>query len=160
MSLVTHMNQSCQTSECVTWHISVLLHCHVPLLKCTCACESKCACHMWISKGAHIDESRHTYEWVLPHVRMSHVTHINELCYTNEWMTWHISALLHTHEWVLPHIWMNRVTHISAAALPRARGNTSARARLRCRLLRSWWSRTGFMCCSVWQCVAVFGSVL
>jgi len=41
--------------------------------------------------------SYYTYEWVVSHIWMSHVTHMNESC--------------HTYEWVMSHIWMSRVTH-------------------------------------------------
>jgi len=37
----------------------------------------------------------HTYERVMSHVWMSHVTHMNESC--------------HTYEWVLSHLWMSHV---------------------------------------------------
>jgi len=48
-----------------------------------------------------MNESCHTYEWVMPHIWMSHVTHINKSC--------------HTYEWVMSHIWMSHVTHINEA---------------------------------------------
>ena len=40
-----------------------------------------------------------TYEWVMSHISMSHVTHINESC--------------HTYQWVMSHVWMSPVTHIN-----------------------------------------------
>jgi len=45
-----------------------------------------------------MNESCHTYEWVMSHIWMSHVTHMNESC--------------HTYEWVMSHIWMMHVTYI------------------------------------------------
>jgi len=41
-------------------------------------------------------KSCHTYTWVMPHIWMSHVTHMNESCLT--------------YEWVMSHIWMSHVT--------------------------------------------------
>jgi len=43
--------------------------------------------------------SWHTYEWIMSHIWMSHVTHMNESC--------------RTYEWVMLHIWMRHVTHMS-----------------------------------------------
>ena len=44
-------------------------------------------------------KSYHTYEWVMAHIWMSHVTHMNETC--------------HTYECVVPHIWMRHVTRMN-----------------------------------------------
>jgi len=35
------------------------------------------------SHVTHMNESRHTYEWVMSHIWMSHVTHMNESCHTS-----------------------------------------------------------------------------
>jgi len=45
-------------------------------------------------------ESWHTYEWVMSHICMSHVTHINESC--------------HTYKWVMSHIWMSHGENIES----------------------------------------------
>jgi len=42
----------------------------------------KCTSHIWMSRGTHMNESCHTYEWVMSHIWMSHVTHMNESCHT------------------------------------------------------------------------------
>jgi len=55
--------------------------------------------HIWMSHGTHMNESCHTYEWVMSHIWMRHVTHMNEPC--------------HTYEWVMSHIWMSHVTHMN-----------------------------------------------
>ena len=75
-----------------------------------------------------MNESCHTYEWVMSHIWMSHVTHMNESCHTWEWVMSHIwvvvshiwmSNLAHvnesrdTYEWVMSHIWMRNVTHMN-----------------------------------------------
>jgi len=104
---VTHMNESCHTYEWVMTYqnrqIDVL-------------------CHTY--------ESSDTSGWVMSHVWMSHVTHmnescdtyVNESCHTYEWVMSHenrrIDALCHTYEschtygWVMAHRWMSDVTHI------------------------------------------------
>ena len=43
----------------------------------------------------------YTYEWVMSHIWMSHVTHMNESCHT------HMNESCHTCEWVMSHIWMS-----------------------------------------------------
>jgi len=45
---------------------------------------------------------------VMPHICMSHVTHINELCQKCECITWHIYT---SQRWVMSHIWMRFLTH-------------------------------------------------
>jgi len=57
--------------------------------------------HVWMSHVAHMNESCHTYEWVMSRIWMSHVTHMNESC--------------HTYEWVTPHIQMSHVTYVNGA---------------------------------------------
>ena len=65
-------------------------------------------------------ESCHTFEWVMSHTRMCHVTHMNESHHTREWVMSHLwtshvthtHASCHTHEWVLSHVWICRVTHV------------------------------------------------
>jgi len=71
-----------------------------------------------------------TYEWVMSHIWMSHVTHINESRDTHEWVMWHIwirhitshirwssACLTHmnesrdTYEHVMWHAWIRHVTH-------------------------------------------------
>ena len=51
----------------------------------------------WVSHVAHMNESLHTYKWVMSHKWMSQVNHMNESCYTGEW--------------VMSLIWMSHVTH-------------------------------------------------
>ena len=53
---------------------------------------------IWISHATHMNESCHTYEWDMSHIRMSHVTHMNQ--------PWH------TYEWVMSHVWMSHVLHV------------------------------------------------
>ena len=55
--------------------------------------------HIWMCHVTHMNESCHTYEWVMSHIWVSHVTHMNVSC--------------HTYEWVMSHIWMCHVTHMN-----------------------------------------------
>jgi len=77
--------------------------------------------HIWMSHVAHMNESCHTYEWVMSHIWMSHAAHMNESCHTYEWVMPHIwlSHVTHmtescrTYEWVMSHVWMSHVTHMN-----------------------------------------------
>ena len=91
MSHVTHLNMLCHT-------------CH--------ACQlDECEC-------MHMDESCHTYEWVMSHIWRSHVTHMNESCHiydsvtTHTWMSHvtHMNQSRHIYEFVMSHMWMSRRT--------------------------------------------------
>jgi len=76
-----------------------------------------------MSHVTHMNESFHTYEWVMSHIWMSHVTHMNESWHTYEWVMshiWmshgaHLNELCHTYEWVMSHIRMSHVTHTNAS---------------------------------------------
>ena len=65
-----------------------------------------------------MNESCHTCEWVMPHRRMSHVTHANESCHTGEWVMSHMqmsyvtlaNESCHTGKWVMSHMQMSHVT--------------------------------------------------
>jgi len=46
--------------------------------------------HIWMSHGTHMNESWHTYEWVMAHIWMSHGTHMNKSWHTYEWVMAHI----------------------------------------------------------------------
>ena len=62
------------------------------------------------------NESCHTYEWVMSHMWMSHVTHMNESCHTYEWVMSHIWMRLAGYEWVMSHIWMSHGTYKSVVS--------------------------------------------
>jgi len=75
-------------------------------------------------------ESCHTYEGVMSHIWMVHVTHTNTSCHTNEgvtsheWMS-HVTHMMqnkgfiwssitcHTYERVMSHVWMSHVTRMN-----------------------------------------------
>jgi len=69
-----------------------------------------------------MNESCHTYEWVMSHIWMSHVTHMNDWVMSHIWMSHvthmndtyesHMNESCHTYGWityecVVSHIWMN-----------------------------------------------------
>jgi len=118
MSHRTHMNESCHTHEIS----SDLVGSHVHIL-----CAHTCMCHIWMSHVTHVNvnESCHTYEWVMSHLK-------NESCHTYEWVMTHIwkyvgtrgfayatcantvcvrVCVCVTHEWDLSQMWMSQVTH-------------------------------------------------
>jgi len=74
-----------------------------------------------MSHVTHMNESCHTYEWVMSHVWMGHVTHMTESCHTYEWVMSHIwmshvtrmNESCRAYEWVMSHIWMSHVTHMT-----------------------------------------------
>ena len=50
-----------------------------------------------MSHVTHMNESYHTYEWVMSHTWKSHVTHMNESCPISEWVRSRINESCHTH---------------------------------------------------------------
>ena len=54
--------------------------------------------HIWTRLGAHMNESCHTYEWIMSQIWMNHATRMNESC--------------HTYEWVMSQIWISHVTYM------------------------------------------------
>ena len=67
--------------------------------------------HIWMSHVTHLYESCHTYERVLSHIWMSHVTHMNESCHTCKWVMSHIwtsHGTLMNESW---HTYMNEARH-------------------------------------------------
>jgi len=77
--------------------------------------------HTWTSHGTHVNESCHTYEWVMSNIWMRHVTPMNESCHTYEQERSHIrmshvkhmNELWHTYEWVMSHLWTSHVTRMN-----------------------------------------------
>jgi len=71
--------------------------------------------HMRMSHVTHVNESCHTYRWVMSHMSMSHVTHVNES--------------RHAREWVVSVMWMGRVTYVNESCLTSQQiGHARARA--------------------------------
>jgi len=68
---VTHRNTSCHAHESVMSLSQQHQHA---------ACHSRTSC---LQQAATLAKSRHTYEWVMSHVWISHVTH-NMSCHTHE----------------------------------------------------------------------------
>jgi len=72
-----------------------------------------------------MNESGQSYEWVMLHRGMSHVTHMNESCHTREWvmaLIWmihvtHMNESCHIYEWVISHTWTTSQVRGSPAKL-------------------------------------------
>jgi len=118
MSQVSHEIESWHTHECfMTRYISAL--------------------YPRMSHATHMDESCHTWHWVMAHAWMCHdlsylrLALLNESCHTHECVMPHIRLSWHTHEsimtrhisapypWIIhathmnesPHTWMSQVSH-------------------------------------------------
>ena len=84
------------------------------------------ACHIWMSHVTHMNESCHTYEWVVPHIWMEHVSHMNESCQTYERGLMKMPCPLDsTKMWRMTmdfmkmrdsmwHVWISHVRHMNA----------------------------------------------
>ena len=130
MSYVAHANESYHIFTSVMPPQSTTTYgCSV--LQCVAACCSVLQCVAVCCRvlqcvaGCASLSLNHTDKWVMPHGRMSHVTHTNESCHTYEWAMSHIrmnsvaytNESCHTYEWVRPHRWMSHVTHTNESCL-------------------------------------------
>jgi len=76
--------------------------------------------HIWMSHVTHMNELCHTYEWVMSHVCMSHVTSAfskrpspaNKL-YTRIRHATHMNESCHKYQWVMAHLWMSHFKHMN-----------------------------------------------
>ena len=77
--------------------------------------------HIWMSHVARMNESCHVYMWVLSHIWMNHVTYVNESCCTYGWgmsRIWmrHVARMdesCHVYEWVMTQVLMSYVTYVN-----------------------------------------------
>ena len=62
--------------------------------------------HVWMSHVTRMNESWHTYEWVMSNAWMSHVTRMNESCHTYSPLPANImcTCTCHSYDWVMSHI--------------------------------------------------------
>ena len=98
MRHVTHMNESCDTYEWVMSHIWKHYHMNG-------SCDRRerrvvrwglregvsVQAVSWMIHVTRINESCHTYQWIMSHTSMSHVTHMNESC--------HMCDMTHSYVW-------------------------------------------------------------
>ena len=76
--------------------------------------------HIWMSDVTYMNETNHTYEWVMSHVWMGRVSCHSISC-IHEWVTLHIwmshatrmNELNDTCEWVKSHLWMSQIIHMN-----------------------------------------------
>jgi len=76
----------------LAWKIRTFSGCRTQNL-----CLQQGMSYLWMSHVTHINESCHTYKWVMAHIYMSHVTRMTESC--------------HIYESVMSYIWISHVTH-------------------------------------------------
>ena len=88
------MNMSRHTNEYVGWHVCMS---DAPQILSHATQTNYSQVSFGMSHVTHMNESCHTYEWVVSHIWMRHVTNTNELC--------------HTYERVISHVGMRHVTH-------------------------------------------------
>jgi len=65
--------------------------------------------HIWMSHGTHMNDVSTHMIWVMAHIWVSHGTRINESCHTHEWCECTYESL-HIFEWVKAHIWRSHGT--------------------------------------------------
>jgi len=137
MCAASHDTQVCDeyVADCVAVCIAVCVVVCVVVcryvagaMKCIACCSECCSaccsmCCFVRRAGSSIIDHR-----AMPHIWMSHVTHMGEACCTNDWVmshTWMSPAIPYdwvvvartnescrTQEWVLSHTWMGRVAHV------------------------------------------------
>jgi len=62
-----------------------------------------------------LNELYQTYEWVVSHIWMRYVAHMNEAHLAHEGVMWHMVESCHTFEWFISHTWMSHSTHMHEA---------------------------------------------
>ena len=160
---ICDMTHSCGMTHSYVWHDLSIHSQPTPALS-RCMNES---CHtyewvmsrIWMSRVTHMNESCHTRECVTSHKWMSHVTHTNESCHTYEsvmshiWMSHatHMNETCHTYEWVMSNI----ISHVASLA-----GYGGGGIVLQCAAVCCIVSQCAALCRSVLQCAAVCCSVL
>ena len=87
---VTHINESCHSCECVTscrWtsHVTHMIEFRAGKGPST---ESEpidiwVMSHIWMGHVTHVNVTRRTYEYFMSHMWMSHLIHMNESCHTS-----------------------------------------------------------------------------
>ena len=107
---VCDMTHSCvwhDSFKCVTWLISV---CGMRFIR----------MYNFVILLGPKQSRKYTYEKVMSHTQMSHVTHMNESCHTHEWVmslmslsqVTHMNESRHENDWAVSHIWISHRTHV------------------------------------------------
>ena len=121
MSHVTYMNESCHIYEWVMSHVWMRIHTgrqtHEEVLYRTFAKEPYKRDYILQKRPANSYRTPEwvmfIYEWVMSHIWMSHVTHMNASCHTYECVMSHIWMC---HVWMRP-VWMRHVTHMNVSRM-------------------------------------------
>ena len=69
--------------------------------------------HVWMRHVTHMNESCHTCEWVMSHMWMSHVTHMKYTAGIRRWGFNRYGKSCHRYEWIMSHIRMSHATHMN-----------------------------------------------
>jgi len=113
MSHVTHMSESCHTWRSYVAHMNasfsrmkrlVFLLEEAGIFSFFLSCERSMP-RIWMSDATHVNESCHTYEFVMPCMQMSHERGTCEWVMSHIWMS----------RWVMPHMWISHVTQVDVA---------------------------------------------
>jgi len=77
------------------------------------------SCDTWKNYITHMNESYHTNEWIMSHIRTSHATHSRHglsfiPCVWTSHVT-HMNESCHTYEWIMSHICMSPINHMNAS---------------------------------------------
>ena len=108
MRHVAHMKESCRTYEWVMSHTGRIQRGHLWY-------ASWWKTHRQSRRGQ-IDKG--TYEWVVSHIWMRHVSHMNESCLVTHRQSRRGWIEKCTYEWVMSHIWMSHImSHIGKASV-------------------------------------------
>jgi len=115
MCHVTHMNaSSLYCCGCHFWTESYVNE--------SCLMYEWVMAHIWMSLGTHMNESWHTYEWVLCEWVMSHVWMSHDSCLMYEWVMTHshrthMNESCLVYEWVRSHIRTSPVAYLNESSL-------------------------------------------
>jgi len=130
MSHVTRTNESCHRKEDVDylqrWWLKTTHVCNVPFFSFPNGGKWQHVCFM----SHTYEKSCHTSEWVMSHIRMSHVTRHNESCHTYEWVMSHIQMshgpeedLHHFLLQIAVHDGMNQSGHVHSRVMSHMNGS-------------------------------------
>ena len=140
--LLQHTATHCNTLQHTATHCNTLQH---TATHCNTLHQLYTDALLWWA--LYINESRHTYEWVMSHTWMSRVTHMQQWANMNEsWQA--LQRLLttesrHTYKWVMSHIFMSRVTHVDGWANMNELRQALKRVHIKCPSSASLW-QTGY----------------